>query len=394
MANLKDIATLLNVEIKSKEKNIMEPKSLGQKRRSWLIEDNENTDNSKGVYRPLNQKGSINPVDQPGLSTGLINRVYQPIEQKGSINQVDQPIYISLSLLRSNPLSIIKLLYSYVQDKKNYITKNTTLSEIMKTLEISRDSARTGLRFLLKNKLIERVDFKEGKSGWSRYQIRKELYEEIEKHPQKGFIDPLRKNIQKGSNSSSSYYINTTTTEEEKDLNFSSSESDYIDIEPLQNHGFSKHHFLQIQKLGKLETAAIQDSIYAFAFDLNNNDKTRVIKGSVINYFMGILRKGVVYAFPENYESPQDEALRLYNERKQAQIAKRVELEQQAFELGFDEWVLSLSSTQREDLVPKDLIPTMYKHKGMEHPGIRGALKTHFKEKVWTGTPVLSSDKK
>lgn len=100
-----------------------------------------------------------------------------------------------------------------------------------------------------------------------------------------------------------------------------------IDIEPLSKIGFTTIHLSQIAEQNKLQPQAVQDSIYAFAFDLQENNKAKSIKGDPINYFMGILRNGRVYTFPSNYESPQDKAMRLYTEQKEAIAQKKKALE-------------------------------------------------------------------
>src|SRR5476649_2442949 len=98
MANLEEIAKSLNVKLTTpKLHSHDEKKVIGYKRRAWL--DNEET---KGVYRPLNQKGSIDGVDQPLLSTPFINPVDQPLLKKGSIKGVYKPLLISLQNLRGN----------------------------------------------------------------------------------------------------------------------------------------------------------------------------------------------------------------------------------------------------------------------------------------------------
>src|SRR5207248_2734873 len=125
----------------------------GQKRRSWLVDaaDNKNIESAgqKGVDSILNE-------------TGAIKGAYKPLSLK-------------FADLRSNPLELILFLYELSKMEKDRITRKLTLKEIQRTLTITRDSARTALRFLLKNKLIERVNFKSGKTGWSQYVIKEHM---------------------------------------------------------------------------------------------------------------------------------------------------------------------------------------------------------------------------
>ena len=56
----------------------------------------------------------------------------------------------------------------------------------------------------------------------------------------------------------------------------------------------------------------IQESINAFAFNLKENNKGKGLKTSPLNYLMGILRSGIPYAPPSNYESPESRAMNIY----------------------------------------------------------------------------------
>ena len=120
----------------------------------------------------------------------------------------------------------------------------------------------------------------------------------------------------------------------------------------------------------------LQESIYAFAFDLTENQKSKVINGSALNYFMGILRRGP-YAAPANYESPEVRQRRLYLEAKEQQHKKRQELDEREEAVEFAEWAEKLSLEQRAALVPpKDFA----KPGGTAHSY---QLREYFRENVW-----------
>jgi hypothetical protein len=314
MADLKKLASLLNVDIpiETKKENEVQPKPTGQRRRAWLLEQDDqkeqNVASSKGVYDPLIEKGSINQVNQPRLSISPINSIDQPLNQKGAIKEAYTPLLLKFSDLRSNPLKLILFLFDISKDEDGKVTKKITQTKIQKTLNLSRDSARTALRFLLKNKLIERVNYKNGKAGWSQYSIKNELFEEIRIGIDKGSIDPLyykeNHEHQKGFNSSNSI-LNTTTTEDM--ANF--------DIEPLKSLGFAETHLMQLLKHDKVMVEHLQESIYAFAYDLERNKKAPKMP---INYFMGIMKNNGVYNPPDGYKSPKQRAIEklLQNEKE------------------------------------------------------------------------------
>ena len=139
------------------------------------------------------------------------------------------------------------------------------------------------------------------------------------------------------SSSSSNIFNNKTTTSETENIDSESlllSEWGTINIEPLAEIGFSKHHLIQIARQNKLAPIVVQDSIHAFAFDLKENNKGKSLKTGSLNYFMGILRNGNPYAAPSNYESPESRAMRIYLEKKRELEQKRIILEEELLDVG------------------------------------------------------------
>jgi hypothetical protein len=175
--------------------------------------------------------------------------------------------------------------------------------------------------------------------------------------------------------SSSSNNINTTTKEAVDNL--LPSDWQAIDCEPLAVIGFTPYHLAQLMKKTPLTPQIVQDSIHAFAFDLAHNDKRSKLKSSALNYFMGVLTRTGPYSFPENYESPQDQALRLYLDRQAAVKQKREALEQQAFDYAFEAWLSTLAEAEKQRL-----LPAMFGKTESEAPK-RAMWKHHFKENVW-----------
>ena len=137
----------------------------------------------------------------------------------------------------------------------------------------------------------------------------------------------------------------------------------------------------QIVSQNKLSLQSVQDSIYAFAFDLQENNKAKSIKGDPINYFMGILRNGRVYTFPSNYESPQDRAMRLYTEQIRVVDQKRKLLEKEAIDLAFNSWVSQLNEAQKIEFLPKNLQNT--KVVFGKNKMIESSARSYFEAEIW-----------
>lgn len=131
--------------------------------------------------------------------------------------------------------------------------------------------------------------------------------------------------------------------------------SEAIDISALSNIGFTGMHLQQIINQNRLDTKTIQESINAFAFDLQNNNKGKSIKASPLNFFMGILKNGQPYAPPDNYESPEDKAIRVYLEKTKERNRQRESYEKELRELDFKSWDESLSEEQKKEMLPYEI---------------------------------------
>jgi hypothetical protein len=170
---------------------------------------------------------------------------------------------------------------------------------------------------------------------------------------------------------------NTNTTKSLLDENLLTDEWLGVNIQPLEEIGFNSHHLAQLKKMGGFSVEQIQESINAFAFDLQVNGKAEKLKGSPLNYFMGIFRKGAPYTPAENYESPEVRALKQYVERKRREKQEKEALEKEAFIMAFEDW--------EEKLIEEDVISIIPEARYRE-PGStfrESFLQKHFRETEW-----------
>ncbi len=285
---------------------------------------------------------------------------------------------------------IVIYLYLECKSSRSKITDSITLEHISDKVKCSKNTAKITLQRLEKKGCIIRNEFKIGRGGWSKYEIPEYLYHDILR---KETDNKLATNWQRSDNklgtkqttepttnysSSSSFKeLKTTTTTEEQINTGNYGWLKEIDIEPLSGIGFSIHYLMQIASQHKLSPETIQQSINAFAFDLTENDKAKKIAGNPLNYFMGILRKGMPYLPPPNYEAPEDKAMRIFLERKKELEKIRLEREEELLKLACGEWLESLSEKEKEDLMPEDA-------KKSSVQGFKMAsLRTFFKENLW-----------
>ncbi len=174
------------------------------------------------------------------------------------------------------------------------------------------------------------------------------------------------------SSSSGNLNVLSTTTSGEFDSSFA-----VIDFSPLGDIGFSEAHLKQIALQRLLTPEQVQDAIHFFAFDLVENNKRQSIRGSPLNYFMGVLRKGIPYAPPDNYESAEERGLKAYMKRKREELEKQKSLEAELCTFECDSWLDSLTREQQIGLVPE----TEYARLGS--PAHRALLKNHFNSEIW-----------
>ena len=291
---------------------------------------------------------------------------------------------------------IMIFLYDACKTARSRATAALTLEHIGACLKTSSGSAKTSIQRLEDKGCITRVEFKNGRGGWSKYELPDVLFREMLQLETENKLATNREQTGNKvgpelatepatslSSSSSSIDLNqnlkTTTTGEPELFEGTATqlapEWQQVDYSPLSEFGFTQTHLAQIIRQGLLAPPEVQDSIHFFSFDLRRNGKGKGLTGSPLNFFMGIVRKGIPYAPPENYESPTDEARRKTREFKERKERERRAEEQKIFELEFSEWRRGLAADELAKLLPEY---------GRKPGSIQdAALNTYFETNVW-----------
>jgi len=295
------------------------------------------------------------------------------------------------------------LIYETCKASRDKKTPPLSVEHIATSCKTTKSSIQKTVQRLEQKGIILRSNFKNGRGGWTQYELSEHVFQDILHNEiqykfdtnlgqtqDKGETEP-RTELRTNTSSSSGINIlnkNTTTSEQKfKPGQLPLSEDwNVIDIIPLQEIGFTKTHLLQVASQNKLPAKVVQDSIYAFAFDLQKNNKRSGIKGDPINFFMGILRNGKPYLPPSNYESPQDEAMRLYLEQMRTIEQRRAETENEVFELSFNDWFHSISDEEKKNLIPLEM-------RHMKNSALLEAqAKEHFKKELWVSKVAAFSN--
>jgi hypothetical protein len=256
-------------------------------------------------------------------------------------------------------------------------TNLITTEELAKVLKIKAEHLRNLIFRLSKKSLLEISDCKNGRSGWRKFKLSKDLFQKLSLDENvnnmlligtdsvsKALAEPLA-----SLSSSSSYNIKTTTE--------LSDEWQKIDISSLESIGLTFGHIAQLQRSGITSVEIVQDSVNHFSYDLIYNSKAKEIKTNPIGYFMGIMKRAGLYTAPDNYESEKDRTLRIYMETKKRQQEKQATVEAELIDLSYNEWSIRLTEDEKKSLLPDHALNST-----LEGPKI-AALKTYFKKNIW-----------
>lgn len=379
----------------------------------------------KSDYRPWNfieQFEKLSPIEQPletsvtqplaiqtqnneqSVSNPLVlesanlksvrNTSLKPLESPLSNHEqsVSETIINNLDLLTGKERELIIFLFKKCQITASLETPAITTDELRSYLRITAEHLRN-IIYRLSNKgkgLLVVTSLKNGRAGWRKFYISNELFQKIslnnsihntlamhEQYVSNTSFKPIAEPI--ASFSSSSSLKQSTTKEEGRGLlNTIELPLDWqaIDFTSLEFIGFNLNKLQQIYQAqaDNFTAEMIQNSLYAFAFDMEVN---KIIYKSPINFIMSQLKvKGIPYDFPANYESPRIRAMRLYQERLAAHTQRETELRDNLKRSCFDTWLATVPMEEQNKLIPKG---ELYTKDGPR----RGALFNYFEQNIW-----------
>ncbi|MGK5088712.1 hypothetical protein WDW86_14230 [Bdellovibrionota bacterium FG-2] len=304
--------------------------------------------------------------------------------------------------LRGHEARLLQFIFDECRATGDLLSPPITLDRIAICLGSRKGTAKTITIRLVKKGLVTRESSATGRGGFTRFRIEKSLYQalliretdnkRVTNREQTGNKEVTERVTERVTSvpSSSSVLIKEefkTTTTGEPDLckvdpTKLPPEWEHVNCVPLADYGFGEAQLSQIVRDKLLTPEMVQDSIYAFAFDLRENTKAKELRGAPLNYFMGTLRKGFAYARPPNYETPQEAARRKRLELLQREESQRQAEEQQILELEFSIWKRGQSVTE--------IVAQLPEHARRPGPVQDSALKNYFEEYVWPERQTIS----
>lgn len=261
-----------------------------------------------------------------------------------------------------------ELMIIFFQDcKKNgsRITDPLTLEHLFFLTNKPIKSIKSSCYRLENKMLVNRYQFKNGRGGWTRYEIPEAIYREIYHLETDGKLASNR--LQTGfkliakptalDNHYSNSNLNTTIGEG----------WDEIDISPLEHRGFQKNSLLQLKNASTPEI--VQASINHFSFSLEHNEKVKSYKDPIAS-LITVLKRGEAWIDP-NYVSPRERAMRALNEARKQEEGRLQQIETELFDAEFKNWSISLTEEQKKEIAPAKFPPQLVQLDG------------YFKSNLW-----------
>jgi hypothetical protein len=214
------------------------------------------------------------------------NKLATKLQQTG--NKVATAERASFSALVGLQRSLVLFVCRECVQKRTKTTGPLSLEYISSSVGTSKRAVKVTLQRLEAKGVVEFINFKNGRGGWTDYQLPDDVFQEAlraesdnkaatnwQQSYNKVTAQPATELATSLSSSSSSLNIKeTTTTGGDQEPLFDPGRVQLapqwlaLDLEPLAGIGFTQTHLVQIVSQAKLSPELVQDSIHHFAFDL------------------------------------------------------------------------------------------------------------------------------
>lgn len=355
-----------------------------QDKEKWQQTDNKVTTNQQQTDNKVttNPQQPVNKTElkkenwqQTGNETGNTTDNKPTTNQQQSGNKVaTKTTFSELVGLQRN---IIILICHECKNSRSKTTEALTLEHLSITLKCSTGVVKTTIQRLEKKGCLLRKEFKNGRGGWSKYELPDNIYHDAvrsetdnklatnwQQTDNKLATKPATEPTTSLSSSSSVLNIKETTTNQLSD-------EWSFDISPYSKFGFTLSQLKQLSSLEVISAADVEQSLIEFHHDLTNN-MLPAIKTGKINFLMGLLRSGHSY-ISEDFKSEQEA---LISEMADRAENKRKKILEDKFIL----WEASLSDEERksvENKVPLHL-RVMFQAHGIANLEIKGWLFNYY----------------
>jgi hypothetical protein len=262
-------------------------------------------------------------------------------------------------------------------------TERLPIERISQSARTSVQSAKVTIRRLEMTLLIKRLEYKNGRGGWTIYELpnhvhsylrldetRNKLGANWEQSSNKLGAQPVTQPGTSSSSSSRNLLIKEPTTTQAMDP-FAN-----IDLGPAQSFGIAASVLARCVELYPvLQPEQLESLVYRFA-EFAKDPKNRVQNAR--GFFISLAEQASKGQIPlDHIETPDERLMRLFITRQQEAKARRVDIEQAALEFECEAWLESLTPEMKLTLVPET---SLLKQGTGAHQAM---LKQHFAETVW-----------
>ena len=347
----------------------------------------------KPLHEPImSQSGANHEPKKFALTKNLKNHepqpepLHEPIMSQSGANHEPKNEFYSLVGLQRNSLLFI---FETCLENGSKISSPISASILASSLKSTVAAVRKATQRLEEKRFVIRSQFKDGRGGWTKYELPNAVYSELLTVKTRANHEPIMS--QSGAKrkpqpepqpepslSSSSRDLllnNSTTTESVENSDADASES--FDFSIVTEFGITSS---TVNRCKELYPSVPNDQLCAlierFGKFMKTPDGKRVQNAR--GFFISLaeqLSKGVTPL--DHIETNSEALMREFVERAKEAKQRREMLEKEAFEFAFEEWVETLDSKKRDELVtPNAVIESGSKFQTMK-------LKEHFRVHVW-----------
>jgi hypothetical protein len=275
--------------------------------------------------------------------------------------------------------TLTEFIYKECQIARSKVTKALSLEYIEKAINKTKGSIKNTLQHIEKKGVIKRFKFKNGRGGWTQYELPDDIYNEIfqfeignkptinwQETDNKVTSKPTSKPAIEVS-SSSSLNINKTTTELSAEWEF--------DLTPYAKFKFTKTHLKQIAGVGSVSAEEVRKSLEHFSYDFDY-DKEAIKKiRDPIRLLMKCWREGNMYR-SSTYIDPEEAV-----EQEMAERTENYRRQQQENKLKI--WEAGLNETERKKMLKEmpSHLTTAYDAYGIKHEQTKNWLIEYYMSK-------------
>ena len=277
--------------------------------------------------------------------------------------------------------ALIIFIYECCKTAGSRTTGSLTLEHIGSCLQTSSGSVKTTLQRLESKGLIIRRSFKNGRAGWSKYELPENPYRELLQ------IETGNKLTTKWQQTDNKLGTQPTTepatspSSSSRYLNISNKSTtqpwvETINVDSLQGVGITRSVLIRCRELYPTITPeGLEDLVSRFGMFIKEpKNKIQNARGFFINLAKQ-LSEGITPL--DHIETPNDRLMREFAEKAREKKERQAKFEKEALEFEFETWLEKIPPSEQLEFVPESQFS---KAGSVPH---RAALKGYFSEKIW-----------